>query len=338
MAGTAPGGIDCTMSILALGALAALVLTVYGFMIVWFVASRHPGVRTDQTIRAIAALGRQRLHMETDRIRTIDIRRKQPTSVSQTIWNRLGVIPYESLYYPMRKELLVVAAVVFDASCALFIRVVFQIPWPLLYLAMPLAIIFTCRWMFNLLHNRRRGKLFLQLPDALDQIVRAIRIGVATTEALKTVARDAPEPTATEFRKLSDTIAVGIPIAEAMRNMATNNQLSEYRFVAIAVSLQTNAGGSIGGTLENVAQVIRSRVGIKIRGRALTGEARASAGVLTGLPVVTTLMMSFVSPHYLLQLFVTKSGLHYFGAAVIMLGMGQFIMRSMVRRTLDQVQ
>jgi tight adherence protein B len=181
-------------------------------------------------------------------------------------------------------------------------------------------------------------KLFMQLPDALDSITRAIRIGVSMPEALKNVGRDSIEPTATEFRKMSESIAIGISPAHAIQQMARDNKLAEYKFMAIAISLQASSGGSIGNTLENVSGVIRSRVNIKNRGKALTGEARASAAILTALPPITVGAMLVLSPSYADQLFLTAGGRHYLGVAIFMLSCGQYIMRNMVQKTLDSIK
>ena len=326
------------MSLFAAAALIALFFTAYGVVTVWFIASRNPAGRLDQAIRAIAASGQKRPVTEPLDERTIDLKERQSLSVLQEAQKLLGVDSYEANYYPVHGIFVVIGGFLLAFAIGSFLHVIFGLPIILLGLALPVGGVLMSRFLFDHLHSRRRNKLFMQMPDALDQIVRSIRVGVATSEALRTVGRDAPEPTATEFRKLTNALAIGIPLAEAMRTMAMNNKIAEYRFLAIAVALQSSAGGSIGRTLENVADVIRSRVGIKVRGRALTGEARASATVLTSLPVLTTMFMSVVSPHYLMQLFLTKSGLHYFGAAVIMILAGQFTMKNMVRRTLDQVR
>lgn len=326
------------MSGFGVAALAALALTIYGMVVVWFVGSRRKGSEIDDVIRLIARAGLPGTIPDAIDDKTIDIKTRENLSLLQKLRRLLGVDAYEALYYPVAEWMVAAGAALIAVAIGLFVRFIFGVPILALYAAIPLLWVWLCRSFFGIFHSRRRNKLFLQLPEALDLIVRAARIGVATSEAVRSVGRDAPEPTATEFRKLSDAIAIGITIAEAMRTMAENNKIAEYRFLAIAVGLQASAGGSIGGTLEDVAQVIRSRVSIKVRGWALTGEARASAGVLTALPIFTTAAMSVIDTKYILQLFVTKSGLHYFGAAVVMILLGQFTMKGMVRRTLDRVR
>ncbi len=107
-------------------------------------------------------------------------------------------------------------------------------------------------------------------------IVRSVRVGIPVTEGIRTVAREAPRPTAQEFSLLADQIRIGMPIEEALRELATRNQLPEYRFFATALALQNQTGGGLAETLENLGDVIRKRVALKGRAHALASEARTS--------------------------------------------------------------
>lgn len=326
------------MNGLSIAAIAALVLTIYGVVVVWYIGSRGKGGDIDERIRTIVQSSKVNRKLPLIDEVSIDIKGRENLSSLQKFEKNFGVDSYEALYYPMPIWMVLLVASLLSVGICLACRVIFSVPEFVSYLVMPFLWLFLCRTIFARLHLRRHNKLFVQLPDTLDFIVRAVRIGVATSEALRSAGRDAPEPTGTEFRKLADALAIGITLPEAMRTMADNNKIAEYRFLAIAIALQASAGGSIGGTLEDVAHVIRSRVSIKVRGRALTGEARASATVLTALPIFTTLAMSVISPKYIMQLFLTRSGLHYFGVAVVLILLGQFTMSGMVRRTLDKVR
>lgn len=182
---------------------------------------------------------------------------------------------------------------------------------------------------------QRRQLLYAQFPDALGMIVRAVRVGVPVTEALRVVAREALEPTAQEFARLADLVAIGQPLDEALSAMARQSGLPEYRFFAVALVLQNQTGGSLNETLDNLADVIRRRVALRARARALATEARTSAIVLGCLPVLAMAGLYLVSPDYVLMLFNDPSGQQVLAAACGLLLCGVLVMRGMLRRSLQ---
>jgi tight adherence protein B len=165
-------------------------------------------------------------------------------------------------------------------------------------------------------------------------IVRAIRVGIPVLEAIRIVVREAPHPTKAEFARLVDEVAVGAAIDVATATLAERNGLAEYRFFATTLALQNQTGGTLSDTLDGLADVIRKRVALKARGKALTSEARASAMVLAALPVVTGGMIYFVNPAYMTLLFVHPTGKTLFAIAVLMLGIGLFAIRTIIQKSL----
>jgi tight adherence protein B len=117
--------------------------------------------------------------------------------------------------------------------------------------------------------------------------------------------------------------------------MATLSGLPEYRFFATALSLQSQTGGGLTETLENLADTIRKRVAIRMRGRALASEARMSAYILGALPLVTGGILSVINPSYVRVLFVDPSGQTLLFVGIAMLSVGAFTMHTMIRKSLD---
>lgn len=185
-------------------------------------------------------------------------------------------------------------------------------------------------------HYDRRylGNLFKQLPDALSTIVRAVRIGVTVTEALRIVVMNGPDPTAKEFKRLVEEVAVGVSMQAALKEMANRVQLAEYRFLATALALQAQTGGGLSETLQNLASIIRARVAIKARGRALTSEAKASAVVLTILPILAFMALYVIEPSYVQVLLFDPTGQTILGGAILSLCLGVSIMAIMIRSAL----
>ena len=118
-------------------------------------------------------------------------------------------------------------------------------------------------------------------------IVRSVRVGIPVMEAIRAVARETPEPTGPEFARLVDQVSIGVSLDDAVLDMARRCGIPEYRFFATALSLQNQTGGTLSETLENLADVIRKRVALAAKGKALASEARTSAMVLAALPIVT---------------------------------------------------
>jgi tight adherence protein B len=200
--------------------------------------------------------------------------------------------------------------------------------WPVIW-------VFASRSTFKWAVTRRRDKLFIQFPDALAMIVRSIRSGVPLTEAIRIVADQSPEPTCSEFSQMSGDLSIGAPIAEALSALADRNSITEYRFFATALALQSQTGGRLGETLESLAQVVRKRTAAKARGKALASEARTSAAILAGLPILAMGGLWLLNPTYMAVLFTESMGHIFLTAAFGSLGAGIFVMRTIINKTLS---
>ncbi len=205
----------------------------------------------------------------------------------------------------------------------------------LLYVLTPVVWLYLTRFVFAMFTNRRNAKLLAQFPDALNTIVRCVRVGIPVGEALRTVAADALEPTKTEFTILADKVAIGISVDVALAELAERIKLTEYRFFATALSLQSRSGGNITQTLETLADVIRKRVGLKARGYALTAEARMSSYLLLGLPFVAAGAIFLLERNYIIILFTTPPGQTVLGIAGLFMFLGygsiQYLLSSVLK-------
>ena len=199
---------------------------------------------------------------------------------------------------------------------------------------MPAVWVLLCRSFFGWAENRQRDKLLAQFPDALAMIVRSVRVGIPVMEAMRAVAREIPAPTGPEFDRLVNRVAVGGPLEDAILDMARRTGLPEYRFFATAVSLQNQTGGKLSDALDGLADVIRKRMALKSKGRAMTSEARASTMVLAAMPVVTGAGLWALNPKYMNVLADTATGHKIFGMAVLSLSIGLIVMRTIIRKTL----
>jgi len=221
-----------------------------------------------------------------------------------------------------------IPSLVLARVCTLFIG-------PAGWATLPIACAVVCRSFYGWFEDRLQETLFRQFPDALAMIVRAVRVGLPIVEAIRVVARENPDPTAREFAALVAQTAIGVPLDDALRDMAERNRLPEYRFFATALSLQSQTGGGLTETLENLADTIRKRVAAKMRGHAIAAEARMSSYILDALPLVTGSLLSVINPSYMAVMFTDPSGRILLLTAVGFLLTGAFIMRTMIRKSLS---
>ena len=179
--------------------------------------------------------------------------------------------------------------------------------------------------------RKKRLEAFLQeLPNAVDVIVRGIKSGLPLNDCLNIVAREASEPVRSEFARVMESQAAGVPIPSALERMYERMPLAETNFLAIVVGIQATSGGSMSEALNNLSEVLRDRKKMKGKIQAMSMEAKASAGVIGSLPVVVAGLVQVVAPDYLETLFVTTLGNVLLAGAAIWMGIGVLIMKKMI--------
>jgi tight adherence protein B len=205
---------------------------------------------------------------------------------------------------------------------------------PLLWITWPVIWVLASRAVFNMMLLRRRGRLYSQFPDCLSMIVRSVRAGVPLTEAIRIVAKESPQPSSEEFGLIAGDLAIGVPIADALKSLADRAEIAEFRFFSTALTLQSQTGGRLGETLENLASIVRRRMALKSRAHALASEARTTAYILGGLPVLAGGGLYLLNPAYINVLFTDPSGRMILASAMVSLGVGAFIMRTIIVKSL----
>lgn len=178
----------------------------------------------------------------------------------------------------------------------------------------------------------RAEREFMDLfPASLDMIVRMVRAGLTITGAMRTVGTEAPSPVKEVFTSLADQVEIGIIFTDALVATGERIGIPDFRFFAVAVSLQHATGGNIAVTLEILSSIIRKRRLARLKAKATTGEVRVSAYVLGALPFVVIAGLLIMSPAYLIPLIDDPRGNAIVGAAIILLLMGFGTMRQMMR-------
>lgn len=179
---------------------------------------------------------------------------------------------------------------------------------------------------------KRRTKRFLSLlPEALDLIVRGIRSGLPATEAMNTIGAEIADPVGAEFRQVVDQVKIGIGLDAAMWGAARRLQIAEFNFLVISLAIQQETGGNLAEILEKLSDMVRRREQMRLKVKAMSSEARASAMIIGSLPFIMAGVINFVNPTYMSGLFDDPRGWVMIGMGFGSLGFGLLIMAKMVR-------
>jgi tight adherence protein B len=179
--------------------------------------------------------------------------------------------------------------------------------------------------------NRRRARFYKLFPEAIALIVRGLRAGLPFGDTLGVVAREVANPVGMEFRRMSEQLSLGQSIEEAMLAVARRLGLPEFNFLITTLSVQRETGGNLAETLEIFEDMLRKREQMRLKVRAMSSEAKASAGIIGSLPFVMMGLLYFVSHDYVMQLFTTHIGHLLLVAGGTSLTIGAFVMSRMVR-------
>ena len=168
----------------------------------------------------------------------------------------------------------------------------------------------------------RLRKIETQLPEAADFLARAMRAGHSFTNVLQMVGSELQEPLSGEFRMVHEETNYGVPLNDALHNMADRIPLTDLRYLVIAVVIQRESGGNLAEILGNISQIIRERLKLIAKVRVLSAEGRMSAWVLGALPFVVGSFMCLANYEYVSMLWTDPTGIHmlWYGAGMILVG------------------
>jgi tight adherence protein B len=185
-------------------------------------------------------------------------------------------------------------------------------------------------FVLKYLRSRRQKKFSGQFPDGIDIIVRSLRAGHPVPVAISMVSKEMTDPIGTEFGIVSDELTYGSDLEMAMRNLFYRIGTDDLPLFVTAVAIQRSTGGNLGEILQNLSSVIRQRFKMRRKIRALAAEGRASALILSSLPIGMFAVIQFLVPNFYASVWnedLTKICLTLAGC---WMGVGNFIMYRMV--------
>jgi len=186
------------------------------------------------------------------------------------------------------------------------------------------------RWILGFLANRRKKKFTANFATAIDIIVRSVKTGLPTNEALRIVAREVPNPVGSEFHNLVESLKVGVTLEQAMKRMMDSMPTTEVGFFTIVMTIQSKSGGNLSEALGNLAFVLRDRKRLQGKIKAMSSEAKASAMIIGSLPPGVMGIVYLTTPAYIAKLFTERAGNLMLAGCVFWMGCGIMVMRKMI--------
>jgi tight adherence protein B len=182
-----------------------------------------------------------------------------------------------------------------------------------------------------LIRSRRLRKFEHKLPEAMDTLVRCLRAGHPVQAAIRMVVRELPDPIGSEFSIVADELTYGLDMETAMKNLHRRVGQQDLGLLVAAVGLQGKTGGNLAEVLDNLSGVIRNRLRMRLKVKALSAEARFSALMLSILPVALFGLLWVIAPNYYGEVWdhpITKPLL---AVAAMWMILGNIVMYRMVR-------
>ncbi len=179
--------------------------------------------------------------------------------------------------------------------------------------------------------QNRLVKFENQLPDTLGLWVNALRSGYSVLQSMEAIARDAPEPTATEFKRVVQEVQLGIDMENALDHMLVRLESEDLDLVVTAVNIQREVGGNLAEILDVISHTIRERIKLKGEIRVLTAQGRITGYLISFLPIVLALFLYGINREYMSNLFENRMcGWPMLGIGLALIGIGMAVIQKIV--------
>jgi len=182
--------------------------------------------------------------------------------------------------------------------------------------------------------NKRLQRFNDQLPDMLNLMVNGLRAGFSTMQAMEAVSKELPPPISDEFRRVVQEMQLGVPMEKALDNLLRRIPSPDLDFVVTAINVQREVGGNLAEIIDIISYTIRERIRIKGEIRVLTAQVSYSGKVLSFMPVGLVVILYFLNPDYILEMFTPDNiicGSIAFGTALLLIIVGYVVMNKIAQ-------
>jgi len=248
--------------------------------------------------------------------------------VSQGAGSRLGLLIEQS---GVRTTGSAIVMVSIGLAVGLGLLTYLFVPQPL---AAPVVALLGAFVPFGYLKHKRSVRLKKfeeQFPEALDVLSRAIRAGHAFQTALGMVADEMPAPVGPEMKKTFDQQNYGLPLKDALNDLAERINIIDVRFFVTAVLIQRDTGGNLSEILDNLAHVVRERFKILRQVRVHTAHGRFTSYVLLSLPAFLAVALSIINPEHMQPMFRERMGQMMLMGGMVLQGLGYLWIKQVIK-------
>ena len=179
------------------------------------------------------------------------------------------------------------------------------------------------------LQRRRQQQFNEQLTSMLQLLSNSLKTGYAIDRALETVAAKSQRPVSTEFERVSTEITLGTSVEEALSSLLLRINSPDLEFIVTAILLHVRVGGNLAEVLDNISDTLRDRLQTKRDMSVLTAQSRASASIITGLPILLALGLYVFVPGYYAPMTGSLLGIGMLGFAAFMIVIGNLLIQRM---------
>lgn len=313
-------GLNLTVLLIAGSAAAVVIAIAYPYL------ASEPGA--EKRKKAIASTRSSRLEPDTQRRKNVaeslKLLDQRQTKVKVTIEGRLA---QAGLEWSKKQYFLFSAGL---GAAAWFLILLFSMSLPLSLFGFLIGGFGLPAWYLSYRKKKRLGSFIEAFPNALDIIIRGVKAGLPLGECLKIIANESPEPLGSEFRNIIEAQHMGMTLADAVQRLSQRTPCAESNFFAIALGIQQKSGGNISETLANLARVLRERKKMKMKIKAMSTEATASAAIIACMPPGVGLMVYLSNPDYISLLWTTTTGQVTLLISISWMLLGVIVMRKMI--------
>ncbi|WP_374524283.1 type II secretion system F family protein [Sphingopyxis sp.] len=178
--------------------------------------------------------------------------------------------------------------------------------------------------------KKRVNAFTSRFPDAIDLLVRGLKSGLPVTETFQVVSHELPGPVGEEFRAVVERIRIGNTMEAALQESAEMLDTAEFQFFCITIAIQRETGGNLAETLANLSDVLRKRAQMKLKIKAMSSEAKASAYIVGALPFFVFGIVWSMNPEYLAGFFSEQRLMITGLGGLVWMSIGAFIMKKMI--------
>jgi tight adherence protein B len=179
--------------------------------------------------------------------------------------------------------------------------------------------------------TQRFNRFEEQFPEAMDLLGRAVRAGHAFTTGFELIGKELPDPVGDEFRIAFSQQGLGVPLRDALQNMAIRMPLPDVRIFVSCIQIQRESGGNLGEILDSMSSIMRERFKLRRQVRIYTAEGRLSMYMLSAIPVLAFLGLEFFQPEYLSPMLTDPRGQMGLGVAVLLQFIGYIVISRIIK-------